>query len=51
MCIGVRKYIGLDGMAVLTGLADDGLIDNGHPGDAVKTSRIVTGVAAHALRG
>ena len=49
MCIGVRKYIGLDGMAVLTGLADDGLIDNGHPGDAVKTSRIVTGVAAHAL--
>lgn len=26
MCIGVRKYIGLDGMAVLTGLADDGLI-------------------------
>ena len=30
-------------------LTDDGFVHNGHPGDAVKTSRIVTGVAAHAL--
>ena len=36
-------------MAVLAGLTDDGFVHNGHPGDAVKTSRIVTGVAAHAL--